>query len=533
MPSIPLVSRLTRRQQPTSELHSPSRGFARRRSPASEPHTPSRGFARRRSPASEPHTPNPSLVLAIILGSYLMVVLDVSVIITALPQIHRDLHFSSDGLSWVQSAYALTFGGLLLLGARAGDILGRRRVFMAGIGLFSITSLIGGLAQSADWLLAARAVQGVAAAVAAPSTLALLTTSFPEGRERTKAIAAYAAVAGGGGSVGLVLGGMLTDLISWRWGLFINVPVGLVLISLAPRYLAETPRRPGHFDLPGALASTLGMTALVYGFVRAASDGWGNAITVASFASAAVLLFAFVVTERRATQPITPLRLFASRQRAGAYLARLLVVGAMFSMFFFLTQYLQGARGFNPLEAGVAFLPMTLVMFAMVRIVPQLTERVGPTRLLLGGLVVALAGMAWLSRLTLGSAYLPEIAVPLVLLGAGMGMAFTPLTTAGIAGVAPEDAGSASGVVNAAQQLGGSLGLSALVTVFASATRSATEHPLAGVSARTQAHYVLSHAVATAVTGSALLLALALLVSIVAVRPARQRAEASALVEAA
>ena len=212
-----------------------------------------------------------------------MVVLDVSVVITALPKIHQALHFSTAGLSWVQSAYALTFGGLLLLGARAGDILGRRRVFVAGIGLFSAASLLGGLAQSADWLLAARAVQGAAAAIAAPSTLALLTTSFPEGSERTRAIAAYAAVAGGGGSVGLVLGGMLTDWISWRWGLFINVPVGLALIWLAPRYLAETERRPGRFDLAGAATSTFGMTALVYGFVRAASNGWGNAGTIASF----------------------------------------------------------------------------------------------------------------------------------------------------------------------------------------------------------------------------------------------------------
>jgi len=462
--------------------------------------------------------------MAIILGSYLMVVLDVSVIITALPKIHQTLHFSAAGLSWVQGAYALTFGGLLLLGARAGDILGRRRVFVIGIALFSFTSLLGGLAQSSGWLLAARAVQGVAAAIAAPSTLALLTTSFPEGRERTRAIAAYAAVAGGGGSVGLVLGGILTDWVSWRWGLFINVPVGLALIWLAPRHLSETERRPGRFDIPGALTSTLGMSALVYGFVRAASNGWGNSVTLASFASAAVLLGAFIVTERRAPQPITPLHLFADRERVGAYVARILVVGAMFSMFFFLTQYLQGARGFNALEAGVAFLPMTVIMFAMVRRVPRMIERFGNTRLLIAGLVVALIGMAWMSRISLDSSYFPQIALPLALLGIGMGMAFTPLTTAGIAGVAAADAGSASGVVNAAHQLGGSLGLSALVTVFAAATRSAIEHPLAGVSAQTQRDYVLAHAVATAISGSALFLGLALLVSAVAVRPARARA---------
>jgi EmrB/QacA subfamily drug resistance transporter len=460
-----------------------------------------------------------------------MVVLDVSVVITALPKIHQALHFSAAGLSWVQSAYALTFGGLLLLGARAGDILGRRRVFVAGIGLFSATSLIGGLAQSADWLLAARAVQGAAAAIAAPSTLALLTTSFPEGSERTRAIAAYAAVAGGGGSVGLLLGGMLTDWISWRWGLFINVPVGLALIWLAPRYLAETERRPGRFDLAGAATSTFGMTALVYGFVRAASNGWGNAGTIVSFVMAVVLLAGFVVVERRAEQPITPLRLFASRERAGAYLTRLLVVGAMFSMFFFLTQYLQTARGFSPLEAGVAFLPMTLVMFGIVRLVPRLIARYGNTRLLVGGLLIAVSGMAWLSRISIDSAYLPEIAVPLVLLGLGMGMAFTPLTTAGIAGVATADAGAASGLINAAQQLGGSLGISILVTVFASALRSATAHPAPGASGAAVPRDALAHAVATSVTGSAVLLTLALVVVLATVLPTRLQ-EASVATEA-
>ena len=463
-------------------------------------------------------------MLAIILGSYLMVVLDVSVVITALPKIHQALHFSAAGLSWVQSAYALTFGGLLLLGARAGDILGRRRVFVTGIGLFSAASLIGGLAQSADWLLAARAVQGAAAAIAAPSTLALLTTSFPEGHERNRAVAAYAAVAGGGGSVGLVLGGMLTDWISWRWGLFINVPVGLALIWLAPRYLPETERRPGRFDLPGAATSTFGMTALVYGFVRAASNGWGNAGTIASFAVALALLSAFVAVEQRAEQPITPLRLFANRERSGAYLTRLLVVGAMFSMFFFVTQYLQGARGFSPLEAGLAFLPMTLVMFGIVRLVPRLITRYGNTRLLIGGLMIALTGMAWLSRISIDSAYLTEIAAPLVLLGFGMGMAFTPLTTSGIAGVAAADAGAASGLVNAAQQLGGSLGLSILVTVFASALRSATAHPGLGVHGSAIAQDALAHAVATSVTGSAVLLALGLVVVLATVLPARLQA---------
>src|SRR4051812_9635 len=356
-----------------------------------------------------------------------MIVLDVSVVIAALPNIESSLHFSPTSLSWVQSAYTLSFGGLLLLGARAGDILGRRRMLVAGIVLFTLASLAGGLAPSAGWLLAARAVQGVGAAIAAPSTLALLTTTFREGQERTRAIAYYSAVAGGGGSVGLVLGGLLTDWLSWRWGLFINVPVGLAVILLAPRFLPETPKRSGHFDLLGAVTSTLGMTSLVYGFVRAASDGWGERFTVASFAAGLLLLAAFVRTERRAAQPITPLHLFADRLRVGAYVARLLVVGGMFSTFFFLTQFLQDVSGFSPLQAGLAFLPMTAVMFAMGRLVPRLVARFGSTAMLLAGLSLAVVGIAWLTRITAATAYFPHVAIPLALVGTGIGIAFAPL----------------------------------------------------------------------------------------------------------
>jgi EmrB/QacA subfamily drug resistance transporter len=444
-------------------------------------------------------------VLGLILAAYLMIVLDVSVIITALPDIHTALDFSSAGLSWVQNAYALTFGGLLLLGARVGDIMGRRRTFMFGIALFSTASLLAGLAQSSTWLLSARALQGVGAALAAPSTLALLTTTFREGSERTRALAWYSAVAGGGGSAGLVLGGMLTDWISWRWGMFINVPVGLVVMYLAPRHLAETERRPGRFDLTGAITSTLGMTAVVYGFVRAASDGWGDDLTVASFVAGVALLIGFIVNEMRAEQPITPLRLFASRERSSAYVARMLVVGGLFSMFFFLTQFLQGVLHYNPLQAGLAFLPMTAVMFSMVQVVPRVAARVGTMPLLLVGLALALTGMAWISRLSDTTAFFPGIALPLVLLGSGMGMALTPLTAAGIAGVEPNDAGAASGVVNVSQQLGGSLGLGILVTVFASAQRG---------DGGTATH-ALAHAVSSALTGSAILVGLGLTVVLV------------------
>jgi EmrB/QacA subfamily drug resistance transporter len=462
---------------------------------------------------------NRTMVLGIILATYLMIVLDASVVITALPSIHESLHFSAADLSWVQSAYALTFGGFLLLGARAGDVLGRRTVFVLGIGVFTFASFWAGLAQSPAELLAARAVQGLGGAVAAPSTLALLTINFPEGHERTRALAAYSAVAGAGGSVGLVLGGLLTDLISWRAAMFINVPVGALLMWLAPRYLSETEPQPSRFDVAGAITSTLGMTALVYGFVRAAAQGWGDPGTIASFTAGVALLAAFVLNERRASHPITPLRLFASRERAGAYAARMLVVGGMFSMFFFLSQYLQGVREYSPLRAGVAFLPMTLVMFSMVRAVPRLALRLGNAALLITGIALAATGMLWLSRLGEDTAFFPAIALPLVLMGIGMGAALTPLTAAGIAGVEPEDAGAASGLVNAAHQLGGSLGLSVLVTVFTAGGHAAA-HPQSATHAGA-ARFELAHAVSASLTGSAVLLTLALTIVVLVVRRAR------------
>jgi EmrB/QacA subfamily drug resistance transporter len=449
---------------------------------------------------------NPAMVLAIILGCYLMVVLDASVVITALPDIRLDLGFSPAGLSWVQNIYALAFGGLLLLGARMGDLLGRRQVFIGGITLFTVASMLGGLAQSETWLLAARALQGVGAAIAAPSTLALLTISFPEGSERTRAIALYSAVASAGASIGLVLGGMLTSWISWRWSLFINVPIGIVLVSLAPRYLPETERHTGKFDLAGAATSTLGMSALVYGLVRAAETSWGDAVALGSFAAAALMLAAFVAIERRASQPITPLRLFASRERVGAYAARLLMVGAMFGMFFYLTQFLQGAEGYSALKAGLSFLPVTVTIFAMVKVVPRLLGRIGPEQTLVGGLVLALVGLLWLSRISTTTDYWTGIALPMLLIGAGMGLAFTPLTQAAIAGVAHHDAGAASGLVNVFQQLGSTIGIGLLVTVYAAASEGSGAKALA-------------EGVPSTITVSAALIALALAVVIGVMRP--------------
>lgn len=463
--------------------------------------------------ASPRTTPSP-LVMAIILTSQLMIVLDASVVITALPKIHDTFGFSPTTLSWVQNAYTLAFGGLLLFGARVGDILGRRRVYMIGISVFTLASLVGGLAPTGAALLTARAVQGVAAAIAAPSTLALLMTAFREPRERMRAVSLYAAASSGGASIGLVIGGLLTDLLSWRWGLFINVPIGITLVLLAPRYLQETERKPGRFDVTGAISSTLGMTALVYGFVRAGSAGWADRETLASFAAAVVLLVAFVLRELRAEQPILPLRLFASSERTGAYITRLFTVGGVFAFFFFLTQFLQEVLDFSALKAGFAFLPMTAALFATSQLVPRLAGRVNSTRLLTTGLVIALGAMVWIRGLNAQTQYFPQLAVPMILLGIGMGITFIPLTSMGIAGVRPEDSGAASGLVNAFHQVGGSVGLAALVTVFGTVSRNAAAHPTAGLAPQLQAKQNLAHAISVSLTGSTVFLAVALLVTL-------------------
>jgi EmrB/QacA subfamily drug resistance transporter len=438
-------------------------------------------------------------VLVIVLASYLMIVLDISITITALPKIDAALDFSPAGLSWVQTAYTLTFGGLLLLGARAGDILGRRRMFVTGIALFTVASLLVGAAQSSGCLIAARALQGMGAAILAPSTLSMLQTSFEAGPERTRAVAYYGAVAGIGASLGLVLGGVLTDVLSWRVAFFINAPIGIAMALASPRYLPETERRSGDLDIAGAIASTLGMTVLVYGLVRAAEDGWGDAGTLAALILGVLLLAGLVINERRATQPIMPLRLFASAERSAAYAGRVLFLGAMMGFWFFITQYLQTVKDYSPFEAGLGFLPMTAVNFAVALAVPKLTQRYGNGFLLAGGLALTAVGMFWLSRLSGDTNYLTGVALPMMLIGGGQGATLSPLTAAGIAGVAPEDAGAASGLVNVAHRLGGSFGLGILVTVFAAADAG-------GLSA----DGLLAHRVSTSLTVGTGMLALAL-----------------------
>ena len=451
----------------------------------------------------------PAIALAIMLSAQLMIILDMTVVNIALPHIQADLHFSATSLSWVLNAYTLTSGGLLLLGGRAGDILGRRRMFVAGISLFTLASLAGGLATTAGLLLAARALQGVGGAFAAPAVLALIVTSFPEGRERTRALGIYMGVITGGSSLGLVLGGVITQWLSWRWVLFINVPIGLAVIAVAPRFVAETPRLPGRFDLAGALTATAGVTTLVYGFIRAAAEGWTDHLTLAAFGVAAVLLTLFVITETRARQPITPLRLFADVSRAGSFIARLLLIAGMFGVFFFLTQFLQKIMGFSPLRAGVAFLPMTVALFAVSRVAPRLMPLLGAKPLMITGMVPAIASMAWLSRVSPETGYWSGVFGPMLLIGLGLGLVFVPLTTASLAGVPAADSGAASGLVNMLQLVGGALGLGVLVAVYGTASGHAVSP------------HAVTHGIGAAFGFAALLNLCSLLVIIAMIRTRR------------
>ncbi len=462
-----------------------------------------------------------NITLAVVLCAQLMIVLDLTVVNVALPSMATGLHLSATGLSWVLNAYTLTFGGLLLLGGRAGDVLGRRNVFMAGLALFTLASLTGGLATSSAMLLAARAVQGVGGAIASPAVLATIVSSFPEGRERIRALGAFTAVAMGGASLGLVIGGMLTQWASWRWVFFVNVPVGAAVIAVTPRLLARSRRLAAKLDIAGALTSTAGMGTLVYAFINAASNGWVNATTIGALAAAVVLLSLFGVIETRASEPITPLWLLRDGSRAASYLARLLLVGGMFGMFFFLTQFVQDVLGFSPLQAGLAFVPMTATLLAMSRLAPRLVPRFGGKPLLVGGLVPVVGGMAWLSQVTPGTSYFPAILVPMLLLGTGMGFAFVPLTMASLAGVPPQDSGAAASMVNVMQQVGGALGLAILVTIYGSARRAAASHHLPGASAVEQARHVLVHGMATSFASAAVFDAIALLVVILAIRMVR------------
>ncbi len=444
--------------------------------------------------------------LAVIVACQLLVVLDATIVNVALPDIEKALHFHPANLSWVLNAYTLAFGGLLMLGGRAGDILGRRRVLVAGVTLFTFASLLGGLATTPVVLLTARALQGIGAAFAAPSTLALIATNFPEGPVRNKALGIFSTVAGLGMTAGLILSGVLTSAGSWRLVMFVNVPIGLAIVLLAPKYVAETPRHPGRFDLLGALTSTIAMTALVYGFIQAASSGWDTPASIVAFAVGIVTLALFLMNEARASQPIMPLRLFSVRNRAAAYAAMLLLPATTASMFFFLLQYLQDVQGMSPLLAGISFVPLAVVLFFAARLAPAWIPKWGSRPLMIIGIALVTAGIGWMSFLTPGGNYWVSILGPTILFGAGVGLSFMPLNMTILAGVEPQNAGAASGLLQAMQQTGASLGLAILVTVFnAALTGGVTDEAFtAGVSAALRASAVFS--------------ALALLVTLVLIR---------------
>ncbi|WP_240941637.1 MFS transporter [Paenibacillus sp. HB172176] len=406
-------------------------------------------------------------LLAIIIVCQLLVVLDASIMVTSMPQIGRSLHMSTTALTWVQNSYILAFGGFLLLGARAGDLLGRRSILLAGIGLFALASMLAGLAPTAAFLLVSRAVQGFAAAFTTPAALAFLSVSFTEIKERSKALAIYSAVSAAGGSIGLLLGGIFTDFISWRLGMFINVPIGLTLLFMVGRHVPRTAARAGSFDLWGAVTSVIGMTSLIYGFVQASDNGWSNAITLAALAGGALSIAVFVNIEARVPEPIIPLRLFASRQRTGGYLGRFLFLCGNFSLFFFIPQFLQNVLDFSSLEAGLAFLPFTAAQFGMMYVMPGLLRRFGNGKVLIAGLIIAIICTSWMSQIVAtGLSFFPQMFLLLTVMGIGAGMVFQPFTAMGLTDVEPRDTGAASGLVNVAHQNGSSLGLAVLIAVF-------------------------------------------------------------------
>ncbi|MDX2523119.1 MFS transporter [Streptomyces europaeiscabiei] len=486
---------------------------------------------------------HPGIALTVIAACQLMVVLDATIVNIALPHIQDALKFSTTDLTWVVSAYTLTFGGLLLLGGRAGDILGRRRVFMTGILVFTLASLLGGLAQEPWQLLAARALQGVGGAIASPTALALITTTFPEGPERNRAFGVFAAVSAGGGAIGLLAGGMLTEWLDWRWVLFVNVPIGVLIAVLAPMYISESERHPGRFDIAGALTSTAGMASLVYGFIRAAEDGWRDSLAIGSFAAAVVLLLVFGFIERRAKEPITPLRMFRDRNRSGTYVIMLSLAAAMFGMFFFIVLFVQNVLQYTPIEAGLAFLPVTVAIVTGAGLSQRFLPVLGPKPFMVAGSTMVVLGLGWQTFISPDSSYAGGVLGPMVVFGFGMGLNFVTLTLTAVSGVAQHEAGAASGLLNVTQQVGGSLGLSILTTVFGTASRDeadkqvqlfmtqATDEQKAEF-ARTQqlpapwGHEVLAQGISTAFVPAVAMAVLALVTAIFVIRVRKSDLEA-------
>jgi EmrB/QacA subfamily drug resistance transporter len=417
------------------------------------------------------------LALVLLAVTQFVIVLDASIVNVALPSIGRALDFSQDNLSWVVNAYTLTFGGFLLLGGRLADLLGRRAIFMAGLALFSVASLLGGLAQSDTWLIAARAAQGLGAALISPAALSLVTTIFSEGAERNRALGVWGAVAGSGGAAGVLLGGVLTQWISWEAVLFVNVPIGLFAALAAPRLLPES-RDADHryFDFQGAVLVTGGLALLVYALVDANNAGWGSFHTIGLSGIALALIGAFVAWEARAPHPLMPFSIFRLRTLRGANVVGLLLGLSLFAMFFFLSLYMQQVLGFDALKTGVSYLPLALMIIASAGVASQLTTRIGFKPVLISGFLMLTAGLVWFSQVSAGGSYVGDVLFPSIVVGFGLGLAFVPVTIAAVMGTKPQEAGLASGLINTSQQVGGALGLGILSAI----ATARTNHVIAG-----------------------------------------------------
>ena len=415
-----------------------------------------------------------NLALMLLAMTQFVIVIDASIVNVALPSIGAHLHFSRTNLSWVVNAYTLTLGGFLLLGGRLADLLGRRRMFMTGLVLFSLASLGGGLAQSEAWLIVARAIQGLGAAIVSPAALSIVTNTFAEGAERNRALGVWGAVAGAGGAAGVLLGGILTSGLSWRWVLFVNVPIGIAAAMLAPRLLLESHADDGTkgFDVPGAVTVTAGLALLVYAVVDAVNVGWGSTATLLRLAGAAILLAAFIAIELRQRYPLVPFSIFRLRTLRGADIVGLLIGMSLFSMFFFISLYLQDVLHFSPIKAGLSYLPLSIAIILSAGGASQLVTRVGFKPTLIAGLLFIAGGLLWFSRVRPGGSFTADVLGPSLLAAIGLGFAFVPVTIAAVTGIEPQEAGLASGLINTSQQVGGALGLAILATVANSRTQS-------------------------------------------------------------
>ncbi|HXY81235.1 MAG TPA: DHA2 family efflux MFS transporter permease subunit [Gaiellaceae bacterium] len=461
--------------------------------------------------------------LALIVTAQFMVILDVAIVNVALPSIKADLGFSQTSLQWVISAYAILFGGVLLLGGRLADLLGRRRLFVAGLALFAASSLLCGLAWSESSLIGFRALQGLGGALLAPAALSLLMTTFAEGRERNLALGIYGAASGSGAAAGVLLGGLLTSYLSWSWIFFINVPVGAAAIALAPLLLRESradlPHR--HFDLAGATSVTAGLMLLVFAMTRATTDGWGSGTTLGLLAGAASLVLAFLAVEMRSPSPLLPLRIFRSRTVSAAN-ATMAIVGAVaFAEFFLLTLYLQEVLHYSAMQSGVAFTGFALTVVVVSNVAQVVVGRIGVRPTLTAGLLVSAASVALLTRLPVNGHYFWDLFPGFVLGGAGMGLSFVPVTIASLSGVERSDAGVASGLINTSRQVGGAIGLAAVSAIAAASTNS---YARGSTVVASTSRIALDHGFQTALYALVALLILGALLAAVVVRPARVRA---------